>query len=72
MPKTAWPVYVTSALFALMHFGQGAAPIPLFFLSLGLGFLYQRTGRLFPAIVVHMLLNGATLCMEFCRVNSAL
>ncbi len=71
-PATAWPIYVTSLLFAVMHLGQGAAPIPLFFLSLGLGFLYQRTGRLVPAIVVHMLLNAATLCMEFCRVNAGL
>ncbi|MCS7467969.1 CPBP family intramembrane metalloprotease [Stieleria sp. ICT_E10.1] len=71
-PSTAWPIYVTSLLFAAMHWGQGAAPIPLFFLSVGLGFLYQRTGRLVPAIVVHMLLNAATLCMEFCRVNAGL
>jgi len=71
-PKSAWPIYATSLLFALMHLGQGAAPIPLFFLSVGLGFLYQRTGRLFPAIIVHMLLNGATLSMEFCRVNAGL
>jgi membrane protease YdiL (CAAX protease family) len=69
-PLTAWPVYVTSLIFGLLHYGQGAAPIPLFFLSLGLGFLYQRTGRLVPAIVVHMMLNGATLCMEFCRANA--
>ena len=71
-PQTAWPIYVTSLFFALMHFGQGAAPIPLFFLSIGLGYLYQRTGRLCIPIIVHMLLNSATLCMEFCRVNSGL
>lgn len=71
-PTSTWPIYVTSGFFALMHLGQGAAPIPLFFLSIGLGFLYQRTGRLVPAIIVHMLLNGATLCMEFCRVNSGM
>ncbi|WP_182867794.1 CPBP family intramembrane glutamic endopeptidase [Rhodopirellula sp. JC639] len=71
-PTSAWPVYATSVLFAAMHLGQGAAPVPLFFLSVGLGFLYQRTGRLVPAIVVHMLLNAATLCMEFCRVNAGL
>lgn len=71
-PTSAWPIYVTSLLFALMHAGQGAAPIPLFFLAVGLGFLYQRTGRLFPAIIVHMLLNGTTLSMEFCRANAGL
>lgn len=71
-PTSSWPIYVTSLIFALLHFGQGGAPIALFFLSIGLGFLYQRTGRLFPSIVVHMLLNGATLSMEFCRVNAGL
>lgn len=71
-PIAAWPVVATSLLFAAMHLGQGAAPIPLFFLSMGLGFLYQRTGRLVPAIVVHMLLNGATLSMEYCRLNAGI
>ncbi len=71
-PTALWPVIVTSLVFGLMHWGQGAAPIPLFFLSIGLGMVYQRTGRLFPAIVIHMLLNGTTLLMEFCRLNAGL
>ena len=71
-PTSLWPVIVTSLVFGLMHFGQGAAPIPLFFLSIGLGMVYQRTGRLFPSIVIHMVLNAATLVMEFCRLNAGL
>lgn len=71
-PTAVWPILVTSLLFALLHMGQGGAPIALFFLSIGLGFLYQRTGRLVTVIVVHMVLNGATLCMEFCRINAGL
>ncbi|MEM6470965.1 MAG: CPBP family intramembrane glutamic endopeptidase [Planctomycetota bacterium] len=71
-PRSFWPILVTSVLFAAMHLGQGAAPIPLFFLSIGLGLLYQRTGRLFPVIVVHMILNGSTLLSEFCRVNAGI
>ncbi|KAA5545957.1 CPBP family intramembrane metalloprotease [Roseiconus nitratireducens] len=70
MPRSFWPIVVTSLIFAGMHWGQGGAPIPLFFLSVGLGALYQGTGRLTPAIVVHLLLNTATLCMEFCRINA--
>ena len=55
----AWlPIVVASILFSLAHFGQGTAPIPLFFLSLGLGFIYQRTHRIWPSIVAHMLVNG--------------
>ena len=55
-----------------MHLGQGAAPIPLFILAVGLGLLYQRTGRIVPCIIVHMLLNAMTLWIEFCRLNSGL
>ena len=57
----AWPIVVTSALFALMHLGQGAAPIPLFIFSLFLGYVYQRTHRIWPSLVAHMLLNGSSM-----------
>lgn len=52
------PIILSSILFALAHFGQGPAPIPLFFLSMGFGFIYQRTHRIWPSIVAHMLVNG--------------
>ena len=54
-------VVFSSAIFALMHLGHGAAPIPLFFLALALGYLYQRTGRLLPSITVHLCLNACSL-----------
>jgi membrane protease YdiL (CAAX protease family) len=54
-------IVVSSALFALMHLSQGAAPIPLFVLALGLGYLYARTGRVLPCIVVHIWLNAFSL-----------
>jgi len=66
-PVTYWPLVAVSLVFALLHLGQGAAPIPLFFLSLGLGYLYRQTGSLIPCIVVHMVLNGLTLVIEFIR-----
>ena len=66
-PVAYWPLIAASLVFALMHLGQGAAPIPLFFLSLGLGYLYRQTGSLVPCIVVHMILNGMTLVVEFMR-----
>ena len=56
-----WPVVVSSAIFAAMHLGQGPAPIPLFVLALGLGYLYHRTHRVTPCIVVHLMLNGTSL-----------
>ncbi|TWT83260.1 CAAX amino terminal protease self- immunity [Planctomycetes bacterium CA13] len=67
-PRSYWPIVVTSVIFALMHFGQGAAPIPLFVLSLGLGFLYRQTGRITPSLVVHCVLNGFSLSAEFARL----
>ena len=56
-------ILASSALFALMHISQGAAPIPLFVLALGLGYVYARTGRVLPCIVVHVLLNACSLAM---------
>lgn len=57
----ALAIVVSSTLFAAMHFSQGPAPIPLFLLALGLGYVYARTGRILPCIVVHVLLNGCSL-----------
>ena len=51
-------IVITSLFFAMMHLGQGLAPIPLFGLSILLGYLYQRTGSLMPCIGLHMLNNG--------------
>jgi membrane protease YdiL (CAAX protease family) len=56
-------ILASSALFASMHISQGAAPIPLFVLALGLGYLVARTGRVLPCIVVHVLLNACSLAM---------
>ena len=67
-PTSWWPIVVTSVLFAMIHFGQGAAPIPLFFLSLGLGYLYRQTGSVIPPMIVHMVLNGTTIVAEFTRL----
>lgn len=62
-PQTRWPrwggIVIASLIFAGMH-----APwsIPaIFVLGLGLGYLYERTGRLWPAIVMHALFNGIAL-----------
>lgn len=51
------PVIMASTLFALAHFGQGPAPIPLFFFAVGVGSLFAFTQRALPCIVVHLVLN---------------
>ncbi|MEZ6098117.1 MAG: CPBP family intramembrane glutamic endopeptidase [Pirellulaceae bacterium] len=64
------PIVVSSLLFAAAHLGQGTAPIPLFFLALGLGYVYQRTHRVLPCIVVHMLVNLFSLLQLWVIVHS--
>ena len=61
-------MFATSLIFALMHGNQGAAAIPLFFFSVGLGFLYRQTGRITPSLVVHVVLNGFTMSAEILRL----
>jgi membrane protease YdiL (CAAX protease family) len=67
-PRAVWPMIFSSGLFAAMHMGQGAAPIPLFVLALGLGYLYRQTGNITAPMIVHMVLNGSTIVMEALRV----
>jgi len=55
------PIAVSSLLFGLAHFGYGPEPISLFFLSLLLGYVYQRTHRIVPCIVAHALFNLFTV-----------
>lgn len=60
--RTVWPaILISSVVFAAMHWGQGPAPISLFLLSVGFGYLFDRTGSLLACIVAHMLLNGMTM-----------
>lgn len=55
--KTWPPVFIVALLFALVHIGQGPAPIPIFFLGAGLCLMYRQTGSIVPCIVTHFLLN---------------
>jgi membrane protease YdiL (CAAX protease family) len=64
-----WPVFVSSAVFAVMHFTHGPDWIPLFVFALGLGYLYHQTHRIVPCIVVHLLLNACSYAVFVASLN---
>jgi membrane protease YdiL (CAAX protease family) len=61
--KTWAPVFIVALLFAVVHIGQGPAPIPIFFLGLGLCYMYRQTGSVIPCIVTHFLLNTFSMTL---------
>lgn len=64
-----WPILLSAALFAMLHIGQGPAPIPLFFLALVLGYLYQRTHRIWPSLTTHFLLNAGSMLILWSQIR---
>jgi membrane protease YdiL (CAAX protease family) len=67
----AWvPNVFVSILFAMLHAEQWPAPLPLFLLSLGLGWLYQRTGRLMAPLALHATFNGFSTLLLMLAVGS--
>jgi len=52
---------LTAAIFALIHVPMWEAQGALLVLGLGLGYNYERTGRLLPAIVMHAAFNGVNV-----------
>ncbi len=60
-PGAARGIYVTSLIFAYLHGHIWPSPIPLFFFSLGVGFLAYRTRSLIGPITVHVLFNLTTM-----------
>ena len=62
----AVPVYAMQAgLIEWLPESIAPDPIPLFFFALALGFLYFRTHRIAPAIVLHAVFNGMSLAMAW-------
>jgi membrane protease YdiL (CAAX protease family) len=59
---SAWlPIGMTAIIFALLHFSHGPDWVALTLLATGMGYLYQRTHRLVPSLVVHALLNSLSM-----------
>jgi membrane protease YdiL (CAAX protease family) len=65
-------VIITSVIFTLMH-GNVAPPhalVALFVLALGLGWIYERTGRLAAPIAMHMTFNLANAALALLATSS--
>ena len=58
-------ILASGLIFGLLHWGHGAAWIPLSLLGMALAYLTHRTGNLLPAIAVHMTLNGFSTVIQF-------
>jgi len=58
----AWPaVLAASAVFAASHYNQLHAMGGLFVLAVGLGYNYERTGRLLCPILMHAIFNASMI-----------
>ncbi len=71
LPHGWTPILISSVLFGLAHVGHGVAPVPLVFLGVVLGYLYQRTHRIAPCIVAHMLFNAYSMLLLWLNLESA-
>ncbi len=71
LPYGWLPIGLSSFVFAMAHFGYGPDPIPLFLLALILGYQYQRTHRILPAMITHALFNSMTLFALWRMINLA-
>jgi membrane protease YdiL (CAAX protease family) len=55
-------VLITSILFSLVH--HWSIWLPIFILSICLGYMYERTGNLWVAVLMHALFNGLSIIMS--------
>ncbi len=70
LPHGWTPILISSLVFGLAHVGHGVAPVPLVFLGIVFGYLYQRTHRIVPCIAAHMLFNAYSLTLLWLNLES--
>jgi membrane protease YdiL (CAAX protease family) len=72
--RTRWlPIVISSLMFSMSHLGPeyGYSAIPLFFLAMILGYIYQRTHRIVPCIVAHMAFNSISITLTWIQIPPA-
>lgn len=60
-PRDWLAIVISMIVFSLLHYSHGPAWIPLLIFGAAIGWVYQRTHRLWPGIVAHVLLNTTTM-----------
>jgi membrane protease YdiL (CAAX protease family) len=65
------PILISGTLFGLAHYGHGVSPVPLILLGFIMGYLYQRTHRVTPGMVCHLLFNAFTFVILALQFASA-
>lgn len=70
LPAGVLPILVSSFVFGLAHGGHGPDPIPIFMFALVLGYLYHRTHRYLPCVVLHACLNGISVVLMIVLILS--
>ena len=70
-PRYGWPraALLSAAVFALLHFTP-TAMIPIFILGYIFALLYQFSGSIWPAILMHVLTNSLALGAAYALANA--
>lgn len=58
----AWAIIVSSLIFGLVHYNPAQVPFA-FVLGIALGWVYYRTGSLFPGMLMHFINNGSSVVL---------
>lgn len=69
LPHGWTPILISGFVFGLAHIGHGVAPVPLVVFGIVLGYLYQRTHRLAPSVVAHMLFNAYSMGLLWLQIG---
>ena len=69
---TCWrSILLSSLFFAVLHFDAGLGSVgSLFLFAVGLGLIYQHSGRLLPCVVMHMALNATTMLALYFEIRA--
>lgn len=70
LPDGSLAIVCSATVFAALHATAGPDPIALFPLALVLGYIYYRTHRLLPCIVMHFCFNGFSVVALWLTVTS--